>query len=267
MNGFSESRQGTGTREWSEHSANIGSGCQHGCRYCYARVNALRFKKIASRDEWLMERFRPAAVQQVWGKKDGVVMFPTVHDITPYYLAPSIVVLRKMLKAGNRVLVVTKPHLVCVDQITDQLEQWKDQVLLRFTIGSMDTSLTRFWEPGAPFPQERLESLKLAHWRGWQTSVSMEPMLAGVEDAEVTCGTVLPFVSERVWIGKMNKVRQRLDMNNPEERQAAEGIERLQADGQIWQLFRALDGHPKVAWKDSIKQVIKTYEEDTCAVR
>lgn len=267
MTDFSQNRAGTGTREWSEFSSNLGIGCQHECRYCFARAQALRFKKIETRDDWRFESINQQAVDRRWGKKNGVIMFPTQHDITPFYLEAAVIVLKKMLAAGNQVLIVSKPHAVCIDRLCYELRHHKEQILFRFSITSMDVSLTNFWEPGAPSPYERLGCLKTAYKLGFQTSVSMEPMLSGVGDAEVTFQNVVPWVTDKVWMGKMNKVRQRLDMNNPEERQAAEGIERLQADGQIWQLFRALDGHPKVAWKDSIKQVIKTYEEDTCAVR
>ena len=38
----------SGTKEWSVSSVNCITGCEHNCRYCYARANALRFKRIAS---------------------------------------------------------------------------------------------------------------------------------------------------------------------------------------------------------------------------
>jgi len=41
----------TGTREWSQHSANLFLGCEHDCRYCYARCSALRFGRIQSAEE------------------------------------------------------------------------------------------------------------------------------------------------------------------------------------------------------------------------
>ena len=45
-------RRPTGTREWSEHSANIYNGCGHNCRYCYAREMALRFKRKKLPADW-----------------------------------------------------------------------------------------------------------------------------------------------------------------------------------------------------------------------
>jgi DNA repair photolyase len=41
-----------GTKEWSDSSLNIMTGCPHQCRYCYSKADALRWKRIKSADEW-----------------------------------------------------------------------------------------------------------------------------------------------------------------------------------------------------------------------
>ncbi len=35
----------TGTEEWAESNINIADGCQHDCKYCYAKEMAIRFKR------------------------------------------------------------------------------------------------------------------------------------------------------------------------------------------------------------------------------
>ena len=53
-----------GTKEWSVASINCVNGCEHDCRYCYARYNAVvRFHRIA-KDEWPVMRVRPHDVHK-----------------------------------------------------------------------------------------------------------------------------------------------------------------------------------------------------------
>ena len=74
--------------------------------------------------------------------------------------------LRKLLAAGNEVLIVTKPHLECVERLCRELAAYKEKIVFRFTIGAMDDELLAFWEPGAPAFAERLAALKHAHAAG-----------------------------------------------------------------------------------------------------
>ena len=253
---FNENRTGTGTKEWSEYSFNIGQGCSNNCLYCYARANALRYKKISSRDEWQNEIVNEKAVSRAGIKRNGIIMFPTTHDITPTYLEPSIIALKKMLSAGNHVLIVSKPRFDCIKQVCAELESFKEQILFRFTIGTLDNSLLKAWEPGAPNAGQRTASLTLARSYGYQTSISMEPFLGDVRDVIDTFTALEPFVTDKIWIGKMNKITARVKEDSPEIKVAIELIEKQQSDKNIRWLYEQLKSHPKVAWKDSIKQVI-----------
>ena len=38
-------RPPTGTQEWAASNVNIQDGCEHDCRYCYAKTMAIRFKR------------------------------------------------------------------------------------------------------------------------------------------------------------------------------------------------------------------------------
>ncbi len=82
----------------------------------------------------------------------------------------------------------------------------------------------------------------------------MEPMLAGTDMAIQTYHTVEPYVTETVWIGKMNRMRERI-AQTPENLRAIEKIVQLQSDHEIWALVNILAHQPKIRWKDSIKQV------------
>lgn len=248
----------TGTKEWAESNYNIGIGCSHDCRYCYARVNAERFHFISPGDSWTTERVKEK--QSPITKKGGTVMFPTTHDITPYYLPSAVKALRELLTKGNNVLIVSKPHLECIDVLCREFVRFKKQILFRFTIGTCLQSRAKLWEPGAPPVVDRLACLMMAYEQGFATSVSMEPMLGDITDAVETFESCAPYVTDKIWLGKMNKIDRRVKKSSPEIAAACEKIKEWQSDENILLLVERFKDHPKVAWKDSIKEVIEAHE-------
>jgi len=245
----------SGTLEWASHNENCLVGCPHDCAYCYARANAVdRFKTIP-KGEWTNVKVNEKKMKKRFGKKEGTIMFPTAHDIVPEYIDECIEFLRKMLTAGNNVLVVSKPHLECIEKICDELDEFRHQVLFRFTIGAMDNDILEYWEPGAPIFEERLESLVHAHCEGWKTSVSCEPMLDGNNMVELF-HKLEPFVTDSIWIGKMNHVEKRVKIENDEDREMADRIVAGQTDERVHEIYEALKDEPKVKWKESFKEVL-----------
>lgn len=247
----------TGTREWAEVNVNIFLGCEHRCRYCYAAEMAKRFKRITSLDDWGTTccELRPTEVNKARKKVKGRIMFPTSHDITPRFLDECVTVLKKLLAAGNDMLIVSKPHLECVERLCRELAASKEKIVFRFTIGAIDDELLRYWEPGAPAFAERFAALKHAHGQGFRTSVSAEPML-DVPHAVELYKAVAPFVTDTVWFGKMNDVRRRVEVKSAEDEAAVKRIEQNQTDERIVELYGRLKNKPKVAWKDSIRKIV-----------
>jgi len=241
-----------GTGEWSDVNRNCMFHCKNGCAYCYSRANALKKGEISERSEWETEvpDFDELNKKQV--KIRGLVMFPSRHDTTPDNLEYTLPYLTGLLEAGNHVLFVTKASLFCIKEVCRTLEDFKDKLIIRITIGSMNPVLCKFWERNAPHPQERLQALQYAFNAGFNTSVSMEPMLHGVEDAIETFRTVEPFVTEKIWIGPMNNVGQRADMNNINFRIAAGDIRELQSWRELERLMNELKDEPKIEWKESM---------------
>jgi hypothetical protein len=255
---MSEERK-TGTREWADANYNIGKGCAHDCLYCYARANALRFKRITKAADWTKEVVKNTLPKAP--KAESYVMYPTTHDITPYYLEKSIEAIRKLLEAGNNVLIVSKPHLDCIIKICNTFTDFKDKILFRFTIGSIDSKTLAFWEPGAPSFNERLASLMYAFNEGFKTSISMEPMLENVSLTLTTFYTLHPYVTDRIWIGKMNKISSRVRNGSPKIETACKIVEENQTDENILWLVEELKNNPKIEWKDSIKEVIEKWQK------
>jgi len=245
----------SGTREWAVENVNCVTGCEHGCIYCYARSNAIRFKLISGKEEWEHPKVRQHDVEKKRKKIDGRVMFPTTHDITPGVLQPCIQVLRNLLEAGNQVLVVSKPHLECVKEICQEFEEYKDKILFRFTIGAFDDSILEHWEPNAPNFLERFSSLQHAYTEGFQTSVSVEPML-DAENVIELFQMLESFVTDAIWIGKMNQIKRRVEAVTEADKFYVERILNGQIDERITNIYQILKDEPKVKWKESIKKIV-----------
>jgi DNA repair photolyase len=261
----------TGTREWAAASANCMIGCANSCLYCYAKANAIRFRK-STPENWADEKQGnlPAA-----RRHNGTVMFPTSHDITEGNVEHCIEAVMRLVMAGNKILVVSKPQSDVIEKLIKGLEDnycesfhppLRGRILFRFTMGSMDPATLRFWEPGAPTFAERLYSLMWAFKEGWQTSVSMEPML-DLDQADVlrTVRTVVPYVTDAVWLGKANKLGQRCSMNaggqlDSHTSAMVFALDSAWEKGPVINLYTRVCGDPvlsvKVKWKDSIKQIV-----------
>lgn len=250
-------RTGFGTGEWSDTSRNcMKPSCEHDCVYCYSRANAIKNGEVTDRAAWSIEAVDELAMAKRHYSFDGLVMFPTRHDVTPTNIQYTLPYLRGELEAGNYVLLVTKAHMSCMQEICQTLDYYKDQLLIRVTIGSMHPTLCKFWERNSPSPQERLEALQYAQDFGFETSVSMEPMLHGVEDAVVTFRTVEPFVTEKIWIGAMNSPDSRVDTTNPNFKRAVADLKGLQSRSELIRLYEILKDEPKVLWKESISKIV-----------
>lgn len=193
-----------GTKEWADSNVNCYSGCSNDCAYCYAKKMAIRFGR-KTEDTWKIMVPNEKAIQKSYNKRAGRVMFPTSHDITVKSLENCMIVLKKLIEAENSVLLTTKPRLYCVRKICEKFQDKKELIQFRFTITSRDNELLEFWEPGAPCYEVRESSLKYAFDRGFKTSVSIEPFLD--KDPYILFDRLLPYVTESIWIGKMNYIK------------------------------------------------------------
>ena len=137
----------------------------------------------------------------------------------------------------------------------------KIRIVFRFTIGSMDDHILKFWEPNAPSYTNRRAALIKAFNAGYKTSVSCEPFLDYfirhlVSDIEV-------YVTDTIWIGKMNRISNRVDTTGwrPGDFRYLEIVQQAQTDDEIIHLYAALKNNQKIKWKDSIKKILNLPEE------
>lgn len=245
----------SGTREWAVAEINCCLGCPHGCRYCYARCDQVVRRKLVSVEQWQISRIVPEEVERRHPLYPGQVMFPAAHDIVPENLEACCAVLSNLLAAGNRVLVVSKPQQACIEELCRRLAYARDRILFRFTITARDKDLLNFWEPYAPAYEERRRCLAIAGDRGFATSVSIEPILDSADVVDMV-HELLPLVSHSIWLGKMNKVAERVMVDSSQVTEMVARVEAGQEDGQILRMYSQLSHIPQVRWKESIKAVV-----------
>lgn len=253
-----------GTKEWAAHTVNCCTGCSHDCRYCYAREMAVRFGRVTP-DEWSHERVRQKDVQKTYKRMKGTVMFPSAHDITPTNFSACFTVIENLLRAGNRVLVVSKPHFDSIRDLCDGLPIFRDQILFRFTITASDDGILYLWEPNAPTYIERKKSLEYPYSSGFETSISIEPMLDS-DHVHYLVTDLSPFVSNSIWIGKMNGIKRRVRINSRATEAELSRVETGQRDQRVESTYKALRYHPLVKRKDSIKKVVGIKPPETAGM-
>lgn len=258
---MAEKKGVSGTKEWSASSANCMDGCSNDCRYCYAKTTSISRLKRKTADTWKIETPRPP---KGYGKRQGTIMFPTTHDLTQGNIEHTEKVVWGLLAAGNQLLLVSKPDPVVIQRLCAHIKYptSKERVLFRFTIGSMDTRTLKFWEPNAPSYEQRLYALMWCFKEGWPTSVSMEPLLEMDWDRVVRQVEALaPYVSDAIWIGKMNRPGQRLAINHggevpPLVELSMKVLIESQSNERILDLYGRLKDHPSVKWKESVKKIV-----------
>jgi DNA repair photolyase len=207
---FASQRKGFGVQEWAEYRMNFQTGCRHGCVYCYAREQAIRFKWISTWEEWETPKIRENALKKKFGKRQGVTMMPTTHDITPENWKTFKTILIRLLTPGNNVLLVTKPHLSCMRELANCFGPYRENLLIRITLGTTDDTIREVLEPNAPSVGERLEALRWLFEERFRTSVSCEPLLGDSATFKAIVEAVKAYVTDDVWVGFMNNPTRRI---------------------------------------------------------
>ena len=245
-----------GTHQWADQTINIIRGCKCDCLGCFAADRAYRFKEVAP-GQWAIETLNERAFNAKVPGGHKLTMFPSTHNISPEFLGPSMVKIQQILDSGSDILIVLKPWLEVVEPICTQFEAVKDRIIFRFTIGSTDNAVLKFWEPGAPSYAERKACLQFAYEHGFETSVSVEPWWGGDIDSLIT--ELRPFVTDSIWIGKLNRGKARMKNNGhwtPETEAKYNELMAEYADEKIMAIYDRYKDAPLIRWKESIAKVV-----------
>ena len=83
--------------------------------------------------------------------------------------------------------------------------------------------------------------------------------IGGIRKIDRVVDAVHPFVTDSIWLGKINRLRNILPQNCPNDVEAIARGEKLMAmqnDDAIRALYHRYSDDPKIKWKDRIKKVI-----------
>ena len=169
-----------------DYSINPYLGCEHACKYCFARYMAKYAGKKS--EEWgsfvhVKVNAPEVLKKELSGAKRGVVLLSSVCD--PYQpLEKKYMLTRKILRVlANHdfpLTILTKSPLVLRD--LDILKNFSD-VEVGFTIVTLDERARSIFEPRAPSIKSRIEALAELKKERIQTYAMLGPFL--------------PFISER----------------------------------------------------------------------
>jgi len=194
----------------ADYALNCYVGCQHGCRYCYARFMA-RFTE--HREEWgefvdVRVNIPQVLLRQLPRKRVGSVMISSVCDgwqplEEKYRLTREC--LRLLVAYGYEVSILTKSTLVVRDL---DIIAGKKTVDLGMTVTTLDEELRRIIEPVASPTAQRFQSLKKAAEKGAQTWLFIGPLLPFLSDTQDNISRLMKEASKlpltRVYVDKLN---------------------------------------------------------------
>lgn len=246
-----------GTNDWDVETVNCFTGCTYGCRYCWAMLLAEK-RGYGSRETWGTMRPQRGVGRRNHPKYRRRVMFPSTHDIPDIRGVKRICFreLGQLLRAGNPVLIGTKPNPKVIGEIMERFERYKDRIEFMFTITTLDPETRQFWEPGAPSIDDRIEATELVDEAGWNISISNEPMLD--PSPEPVVKAVEKYVTGNIWIGPMNYIEK---MRFTEEEQPwVDEAKRISDPRYVEELYLTWKDYPKVRFKDEDK-IIKRLKQ------
>ncbi len=234
----------TGTKEWAVANENCISGCRNNCVYCYAKLMAIRYKRTTE-ETWKNEQPRLNVKPRL---HKGTVMFPTTHDLHVDSAYTWLPFLERLIELGNKILIVSKPEYATIQLICEKFADKKDQIEFRFTIGTYDDEVRKYWEPNAPSIYERQKSLITAYRVGFKTSISMEPCL--MDYPQEFALALKKYVTGDIWIGCMNHVM--LDPAIPEHAYQI----KINSREHMWRVYDETKDLGWVKYKDSVRNLL-----------
>jgi len=194
----------------ADYALNCYVGCEHGCRYCYARFMA-RFTN--HEEEWgefvdVKVNIAEVLLRRLPRRRVGSVMVSSVCDgwqplESRYHLTRNC--LRLLVECGYDVSILTKSALVLRDL---DILGGKRNVELGMTVTTFDEDLRRVIEPIASPTAQRFQSLKAVAGKGTKIWLFIGPLLPFLSDTTENISRLMAEASRlpltRVYVDKLN---------------------------------------------------------------
>ena len=191
---------------WNNRLDTYGCGCQHDCKYCYAK-SLLNFRGL-----WKPEAPSIADITEIEKKVKKLPVGTVVRlggmtdcfqplELTERVTYETIKILNKY---GIEYLIVTKSHIVADPEYMAILD--KNLAHIQITITSTDDTLSAEYEKASP-PSKRIEAIEKLQANGYDVSVRLSPFIPEYVDINminsIKCDKILvEFLKVNGWIKK-----------------------------------------------------------------
>ena len=150
-----------------------GCGCEHGCKYCYAR-SLLDFRGLWGKPRVAdikavrraVKRLKPGTIVRMGGMTDCFAPIEREQRV-------ALETIRALNKQRVGYLIVTKSDLIA--DYAPELD--KDLAHIQISVTSTDDDISRKMEPGAPLPEQRIEALERLFKAGFDVQLRLSPYI------------------------------------------------------------------------------------------
>jgi len=197
-------------KEYSPYAANLYIGCSHCCQYCYAphtlqrkpgdyfgvpspRRDVLKYLEQDLQKKRYDKQILLSFIGDVYCRnKDNSATTRAALQLLNQYNAPVAV----LSKGGQKML-----------RDLDVFREFGIRIMAGSTLTFMDEEKSRWWEPGASLPEDRLATLKALHDAGIRTLASFEPVIEPAESLRLIKRTLQDDSVDHYKIGKLNNYK------------------------------------------------------------
>lgn len=183
-----------------------GCGCQHDCKYCYAK-SLLDFRKMWDADDPAVADLDEIRKTLMTVKSGTILRLGGMTDCfqpieLQYRTTFETIKLLNRRRIGY--LIVTKSHLVANDEYLNIYD--KDLAHFQITVTTLDDDLSKTYEK-ASVPSKRIEAIKTLQEKGFDVSIRLSPIIEEYIDFDRLNSlgiqkAVVEFLRVNTWIKK-----------------------------------------------------------------
>lgn len=191
---------------WTKRLDTYGCGCAHDCKYCYSK-SLLNFRGLwdaaapavadIKKIEKRIKKLPAGSIVRMGGMTDCFQPCELKHRVT-------YETIKLLNKYGIGYLIVTKSHLVAMDEYIDILD--KNLAHIQITVTTTDDELCKRYENASP-PSMRIAAIEKLQALGYDVAVRLSPFIPQYVDVDkinaIKCDKILiEFLKVNTWVRK-----------------------------------------------------------------